>query len=478
MRTSIAALLAAVILAVATGALAGQRYIVQSSTWGAAQESAVAAAGGTVLQRHAGSGVGVVESNDPNFLTRIQRNSAITFADQDIHLLYRQPALFQPRDIHLLDIHLLDIHLLDIHLLDIHLLDIHLLDIHLLDIHLLDIHLLQNGTAQVPAGNPLYAFQWAPRAVDAASAWQRGYTGRGVRVAIVDGGLSATHPALAGNIDRAASKSCVSGYGFDEDVGEFWHATHVAGIVAASFGGGGTLGIAPEATLIGVKVAHDGEGTFADLLCGIMHAATVGRADVINLSLGTTIERNAKNQRLINALERVVNYATRNGAVVVAASGNDALNLDRGNMMAIPAESGSAIAVSATGPVGWAKGASDASHFASYSNFGATAINVSAPGGDVAYGGEENCTVAGFTRPCWIFDMVLSTSPGGYSWRAGTSMAAPVVSGVAALVKQRYPNAGPAQVRALLERSAIDAGSRGTDAYHGRGFVNADRATQ
>jgi len=478
MKTSIAALLAAVTLTIAASAQGAQRYIVQSSMWGAAQESAVVAAGGAVLQRHVASGVGVVESSDPNFLARIQRNSAITFADEDIHLLYQQPALFQPRDIHLLDIHLLDIHLLDIHLLDIHLLDIHLLDIHLLDIHLLDIHLLQNGSAQVPASNPLYAFQWAPRAVDAASAWQRGYTGRGVRVAIVDGGLSATHPALAPNIDRAASKSCVSGYGFDEDVGEFWHATHVAGIVAASFGSGGTLGIAPDATLIGVKVAHNGEGTFADLLCGIMHAATVGRADVINLSLGTTIVRNAKNQRLINALDKVVNFATRNGAVVVTAAGNDSLNLDKGNMMAIPAESGSAIAVSATGPVGWAKGQSDASHFASYSNFGASAINVAAPGGDVAYAGEDNCTVAGFTRPCWIFDMVLSTSPGGYAWRAGTSMAAPVVSAVAALVKQRYPSATPAQVRGILERSATDAGMRGTDAYYGKGVINADRATQ
>jgi subtilisin family serine protease len=270
----------------------------------------------------------------------------------------------------------------------------------------------------------------------------------------------------------------VSGYGFDEDVGEFWHATHVAGIVAASFGGGGTLGIAPDATLIGVKVAHNGEGTFADLLCGIMHAATVGRADVINLSLGTTIERNAKNQRLINALEKVVNFATRNGAVVVAAAGNDSLNLNQGSTMAIPAESGSAIAVSATGPVGWAKGASDASHFASYSNFGVSAINVAAPGGDVAYAGEDNCSVAGFTRPCWIFDMVLSTSPGGYAWRAGTSMAAPVVSGVAALVMQRYPNATPAQVRAILERSATDAGMRGADAYYGKGVINANRATQ
>ncbi len=482
MRMWIAASLAAVTIAFALSAQAGQRYILQASTWGAAQDAAVSAAGGAVVRAHASSGIGVVESSDANFLAKISSSPAITFADQDIHLLYQQPVLFTNDihllDIHLLDIHLLDIHLLDIHLLDIHLLDIHLLDIHLLDIHLLDIHLLQNGTAAAPAGNPLYAFQWAPRAVNAASAWQRGYTGRGVRVAIVDGGLSATHPALAPNIDRAASTSCVSGYGFDEDVGEFWHATHVAGIVAAAYGSGGTLGIAPEATLIGVKVAHNGEGTFSDLLCGVMHAATTGRADVINLSLGTTIPRNATNQRLINALGKVVDFATRNGAVVIAAAGNDSTDLDRGNLIEVPAESGNAIAVSATGPVGWAKGSSDATPFSSYSNYGASAIDIAAPGGDVAYAGEEDCTIAGFTRPCWIFDMVLSTSQGGYAWRAGTSMATPVASAVAALVKQRYPNATPAQVRAILERSAVDAGPRGNDPYYGKGFIDADRATQ
>jgi subtilisin family serine protease len=482
MRSWIVASLAAVFIALAANAQAGQRYIVQASTWSAAQDAAVREAGGNVLRSHAPSGVGVVESSDPEFYSKISRDGNVAFVEKDIHLLYQQPALFERDihllDIHLLDIHLLDIHLLDIHLLDIHLLDIHLLDIHLLDIHLLDIHLLQNGTAQVPAGNPLYAYQWAPRAVNASAAWQRGYTGRGVRVAIVDGGISANHPALAPNIDRAASTSCVAGYGFDEDVGEYWHATHVAGIVAGAFGTGGTLGIAPEATLIGVKVAHDGEGSFSDLLCGIMHAATSGRADVINLSLGATIERTPANARLLNALAKVVNFATRNGAVVVAAAGNDGADLDRANVIEVPAESGAAIAVSATGPVGWAKGASDSTRFASYSNFGRKAIDIAAPGGDVAYAGDEECRVGGLTRPCWVFDMVLSTSPNGYSWRAGTSMAAPAASAVAALVKQRHPGASAAQVRAILERSAVDAGARGDDAHYGSGIVDAGRATQ
>src|SRR3982751_6649395 len=132
MKTWIAATLAAVITAFAITAQASQRYIIQASTWGAAQNAAVAAAGGTVKLGHSGSGVAIAESNDPNFLSKIASSSAIQFADQDIHLLWTPPPT-KVDDIHLLDIHLLDIHLLDIHLLDIHLLDIHLLDIHLLD---------------------------------------------------------------------------------------------------------------------------------------------------------------------------------------------------------------------------------------------------------------------------------------------------------------------------------------------------------
>ena len=145
-----------------------------------------------------------------------------------------------------------------------------------------------------------------------------------------------------------------------------------------------------------------------------------------------------------------------------------------------PAESGNAIAISATGPQEWAYGETNYERPASYSNFGNSLVWLAAPGGDFAYPGNENCTVL-VVRPCWVFDMVLSTvrgssAAGSYGWAAGTSMAAPAAAAVAALIKQANPSATPAQLKTKLAQSATDEGKVGQDAFYGRGFVNARRA--
>ena len=459
-----------VIVVAAVGPAVAERFVLQAPAWGAAQAAAVAAAGGKVVISHGETGVAVVDAPDAAFLDRIRRSPAIQFADRDIHLLSEPTPVVDPADIHLLDIHLLDIHLLDIHLLDIHLLDIYLLSP------------WPGAPLPDPLGNPLYPLQWAPRSVNAPAAWAAGYTGRGVRVAVLDGGLYADHEDLAGAVDRAASRSCTEGT-FDSDVGTFWHGTHVAGIVGARNDGKGVIGIAPDATLIGVKVLHGGSGSFGSLICGILHAATTARADVINMSLGAVVPKSDPGAgRLIAALNKAIDFAARNGALVVSAAGNDELDADHsGNLALVPAQSGSGMAVAATGPLGWAMGNRDFSRFASYSNSGTSLVSVAAPGGDAALPGDALCTVGGITRPCWVFDLVLSTArgdvaAGGYRWAAGTSMAAPVVAGVAALAKQRFPGASPAQLRALLESSAVDTGKQGRDPLYGRGFIDALRA--
>jgi subtilisin family serine protease len=127
---------------------------------------------------------------------------------------------------------------------------------------------------------------------------------------------------------------------------------------------------------------------------------------------------------------------------------------------------------------------------ASYTNYGSSAINVAAPGGDFAYEieitAERLCQKATTTGsvliPCWAFDMVLSTSRGSgasvssYTWAAGTSMAAPAASAVAAIIKQVSPGISLGALKTKLQQTADDEGKQGNDPYYGKGFVNAARA--
>jgi subtilisin family serine protease len=388
--------------------------------------------------------------------------------------------------------------------------------------------------AVVGAAETFRLVQWAPDAVSAPAAWDAGATGTGARVAIVDGGVYSAHIDIAPNLDVARSRSFVpdtapgtfvpfnldrrrdaNGACVLDDT--FWHGTHVAGIVAAPANNRGTVGIAPNATIIGIKVLHCGGGAFSWIINGIVYAATPiakggAGADIINLSLGTAFPHQERDTLgrllrdtvtghpintapgsafLARALAKATTYAYQQGVTVIAAIGNEATDLDHTNdLMFLPATSPHVIAVSATGPVGWALGATNVDRPASYTNFGQSAVDFAAPGGDGVLPGSQVCSkprigggspVAQF---CFAFDFVFApirgaaTSNSSYSWAAGTSMAAPVVSGVAALIIGRFGRIGPAQVEARLRASADDLGKPGNDDFYGRGRVNALRAIQ
>ncbi len=191
-------------------------------------------------------------------------------------------------------------------------------------------------------------------------------------------------------------------------------------------------------------------------------------------------------------MAKAVNYATARGVLVVSAAGNAAVDLDHsGSLIQVPAQSGSGLGVSATGPVGygvgWPGGATNFRRPASYTNYGNSAIWLAAPGGDFVLPGSATCSIPrvppiGFvTFPCWVFDMVASPSGrvGGLfftGWTAGTSMAAPAVSAVAALVKQAFPGISVGDLKNVLANTADDEGAAGHDPFYGRGFVNARRA--
>lgn len=426
-----------------TAAAQGSDYVVTAARWGAAQAAAVAAAGGSVVFGHDGAGVAVARSSAPDFLAKLRASAAVQSVEPDQVVAWQQPTAATSI----------------------------------------------GDSAIDPTDDTRYPIQWAPRAIDAPAAWAAGCTGRGVRVAIVDGGLFAAHPDLAANVDVLASRSFVANQAFNTDLGTFWHGTHVAGIVAAVDNTRGVVGIAPEATLIGVKVLHGSSGSFGAVIQGIIYAATPiaqggAGADIINMSLGATFSKQGGAGSLIGALAKAVNYADRFGVLVVSAAGNDGLDLDHsGPVTTVPAQSGSGIAVSATAPVGWALGAMNFDQPTTYTNYGNSVVTVAAPGGDSAYPGNEACTVGGLTRPCWVFDMVLSTSrgttaAGGYSWAAGTSMAAPAASAVAAMIKQKNPSMSLGALKTSLAQSALDRGKQGNDPFYGKGWVNALAACQ
>jgi lantibiotic leader peptide-processing serine protease len=365
------------------------------------------------------------------------------------------------------------------------------------------------GDTPVGSTERFFPIQWALKAVHAPEAWALGEQGRGARVAILDGGIWDQHVDIAPNLDARRSTSFFPDipFNFDNDPDLFWHATHVAGIVAGADNNDnlGVIGIAPKATLIGVKVLDNGTGSFGQVIDGIVYAATPIKeggagADIINMSLGATFPLSSGPQTtaLLDALDQATTYAHDRGTLVVASAGNGdrqgrGIDHDQANYVTIPAQSAHVLGVSALGPVGFALGATNFDRLASYSNFGTSIVDFSGPGGDFVLPGTDNCTLAinpapplspstTITNPCWAFDMVVSSCRGtttrNVCFAAGTSMSAPAVSAVAALIVGKRGSMDPDALETALASSADDLGDPGVDAVYGKGRVNALRAVQ
>jgi thermitase len=274
-------------------------------------------------------------------------------------------------------------------------------------------------------GDPRLGGQWGLSKIGAYGAWDT-VTGAGVKVAVVDTGVSYNHPDLIGKVDK--------GWDFvDSDADPMdvqGHGTHVAGIAAGTAGNNvGGSGVAPSSRILAVRVlGADGSGYYSWIANGITYAADHG-AKVINLSLG--------GDQGSAALENAVNYATAKGAIVTCASGNDG----RGSL-GYPARYANCLSVGATTQ-------SDAR--SSFSDWG-PGLDVVAPGSD-------------------ILSSVIS---GGYEAWSGTSMATPMASGVAALLYSQ--GLSRAQVMSSLTRGARDLGATGYDKTYGYGRVDAAHA--
>ncbi|WP_428262214.1 S8 family serine peptidase [Haliangium sp.] len=264
-------------------------------------------------------------------------------------------------------------------------------------------------------------YQWYLRQIEADDAWDVTAQGSGTLVCVLDTGVDPTHQDLVGRVDLSKSVSFVPDEPFIEDLN--FHGTFVSALIASN--GIGMGSVAPQTNLCAIKVlGASGSGSFGDVISGIVHAANVD-ADVMNLSLGALIPRDSADvDELIDALQEAVDYAHRSGTLVVAASGNDGVNLDENtDLIHVPSMLRNVLSVGATAPINQ----QDFDTLTTYSNFGLRGVDVVAPGGDFIEGGV-------------VEDLILSAcssfvcgEDGVYVLAAGTSFASPLTAATAAV---------------------------------------------
>jgi serine protease len=298
-----------------------------------------------------------------------------------------------------------------------------------------------------------YPLQWNFPLINLPDAWDVS-TGDGVTVAVIDTGVN---PFGFDSFGRRLDNRVLLGYnaiwktrgGLDLES----HGTLVAGIIGQETNNGtGTAGIAFNAKILPVKVLWlTGEGLNSWIIHGIRWAANHG-ADIINLSLGGFFRS--------RALEDAVNYAYEKGVTVVGAAGNDGVG-----EVIYPAAFENCIAV---GAVNYDKTLTD------YSNYGET-LDLVAPGGSLTEDQNDDGVGDGILQEGFMRSGFLNFE-WNYWYATGTSMAAPHVAGVAALIKSRHPEYGPDEIREVLQDTAEDLGAPGWDERYGYGLVDAHAA--
>lgn len=267
---------------------------------------------------------------------------------------------------------------------------------------------------------------WGIDQIDAELVQAQDISGQGVKVAIIDTGIS-----IHEDLSVKGGKNFISKNGsYIDDNG---HGTHVAGTIAGLNNNLGVVGVAPAAELYALKALDkNGSANWSNIAQAIDWAIT-NKMQIINMSFGGSVGS--------KTVERVINKAYNSGILLIAAAGNEGAN-----SIIYPANYSTVIAVGAT---------DDTNTIASFSNRGSK-LELVAPGVDI------NSTFLG----------------NSYISASGTSMATPHVVGTAALIWSKYPGLTNTEVRERLKSSATDLGATGFDTTYGYGLVNANKAIQ
>lgn len=345
----------------------------------------------------------------------------------------------------------------------------------------------EESASAAPAGTNEEVFNWGAVAMHAREAEAVNVKRAPVTVAVVDSGVEDTHPDLEGRVDTSRSVKCsVNGVATQDFYGwrdEFYHGTHVAGIIAANHNDIGIDGIAPEASIVAIEATNDNRLIYPEYVtCAFMWAASHG-VDVVNNSYSmdpwvywspTDPEQAAG----LEAATRSIKYAQGKGLAVIAAAGNEGVDIDNPTIdngsptdvptptknravnggIRVPSMLDGVAQVSAVGQAYNVKPGLSLGR-AEFSNYGNT-IDFAAPG-DQIYS----------TVPLLFY-------PSGYAVADGTSMATPHVSGIAALIKSVHPELSGAQVIDLMKKQAaanygrLNAPIDGRE-YRGYGFLDA-----